>query len=431
MLAIDYLGSLSPLDSLPYGLSAEIMTVDALRQADEKATSQYQREHVTPWIRENMRSDIVNGFNLLDQQDLSHLRCTVDTFDDYQYAAEIFKAKHINAIDSSWQQLINELQALSSTAEFHIPFRNKRNSIESVVALGTVQLGLDYGIANQSGMPGQQEAVSLVRNAIEHGVNWIDTARGYGLSEQRVGDALSAGWNSRTRVVTKLDPLGVLPEDATVTCIKSTVHESLLASLHALDMKKLDVLLLHRWAHRVSHQGEIWKWLLNQKAQGLINELGASIYSPEEAIEALSDMDVTHLQIPFNIFDQRWLGDNFQNALANRPDVRIHVRSVFLQGLLISDAEIWPDWDTAASGRVQQINELVQLLGRQSKADLCMAFVLAQDWVDAIVIGVETNKQLQDNLRLACEKPLTLEECNTVVKNLSGIPDRLINPSQW
>jgi spore coat polysaccharide biosynthesis protein SpsF len=419
------------LDALPYGLSAEAMTVGALRQAHENAISDYEREHVTPWIRENLRANIIDGNMLVGHQDLSHLRFTVDNFDDYLHVNKVFKSVDAEPVNVSWKSLIDGVRNMPSVPQFNIPYRINRGKIESVIALGTAQLGLEYGVSNKAGMPEPKETMSLIHSAIEHGVNWIDTARAYGSSEQRVGEALSAGWHSRTRVVTKLDPLTHLPDDASVSCIEASVHRSLLTSQNALGMKCLDVVLLHRCEHHSSHQGYIWKILKQQKEQGLINELGASIYKPAEAIEVLADKDVTHLQIPFNLFDHRWLDNSFQNALANRPDVRIHVRSVFLQGLLVSDAEIWPDWDAAASDRVKQINELVKLLGRQNRAELCIAFVLAQDWVDAIVMGVETNEQLQANLRLACEKPLTLDECNTIVENLFDIPERLINPSLW
>jgi len=297
--------------------------------------------------------------------------------------------------------------------------------------LGTAQLGLKYGVANKSGMPEQIESTTLIRSAIEHGVNWVDSARAYELSEQRVGEALSAGWLSRTRVVTKLDPLLNLPDDASLLCIENSVHRSLLMSQSALGMKHLDVVLLHRWVHHDSHQGYIWEILKQQKKQGLIKELGASIYKPAEAIEALSDKDVTHLQIPFNLLDHRWQDIKFLGTLSNRPDVRIHVRSVFLQGLLISDADIWPEWDRHASDRVNLIVKLVEEFGRKNRTDLCMAFVLAHDWVDSIVIGVETSQQLQDNLMTACESPLTSDECNKVIESFSDVPGRLLDPSRW
>ena len=428
---IDYLGTSSPLDALPYGLSAEIMTVGALRQANLNAASDFEREHVTPWIRENMRANIVDGHKLTGQQNLSHLRITIDNFDDYLHLNKLFKSVGGEPVDVPWKKLIDDTQNMPSVAKFNVPYRINRGAIESIITLGTAQLGLKYGIANKSGMPESKETMTLIHSAIEHGVNWVDTARAYGLSEQRVGEALSGGWLSRTRVVTKLDPLSDLPDDASVLCIENLVHKSLLTSQNSLGMKHLDVVLLHRWMHHDSHQGQIWEILNQQKTLGLIKELGASIYKPAEAIEALSDKDVTHLQIPFNLLDHRWQDTEFQNALSNRPDVRIHARSVFLQGLLISDPDIWPEWDDNAADRVNLIDQLVGEFGRKNRADLCMAFVLSHDWVDSIVIGVETSQQLQDNMMTACESPLTSKERKKVIASLSDVPDRLLDPSQW
>lgn len=427
----DYLGTLSPVDGLPYGLSAEVMTVDALRKARQYADSPYQTEHVTPWIRDHLKACIVEGDKITGQKDLSYLRCTVDSFDDYTIIHKVFLADRVDAIHSSWKVVIEELKASTEMPTFSIPHSSQTGSVNSVLALGTVQLGLDYGIANQTGMPDSIDAINMVRQAIKHGVNWIDTARGYGLSEQRVGESLSGGWMSRVRVVTKLDPLVDINESTAVSCLINTVQRSVFESMHALRTDRLDVLLLHRWSHRKLQQGKVWEILLHLKDRKLIRELGASIYTVEEAIEALSDSDISHLQIPFNLLDHRWLGADFQRALSDRPDVRIHVRSAFLQGLLISDAEIWPDWDVEATARVEQIKALVLKLGRSNRADLCMAYIRAYDWINSIVIGVETCEQLVDNFRLACEKPLTKQQASVVVENMSDVPVRLIDPSQW
>lgn len=427
----DYLGTHSPVDGLPYGLSAEIMTVNALRKAYLATKSKYDLEHVTPWILRNLKCGTVEGVWFTECNDLSYLRCTVDSFDDYLDINEIFKAEHIDAVKSSWKLLVDELIKSSNFSRYRVPFMERNNEINSVIALGTVQLGLEYGVANQTGMPDSESATTIVRQAIKYGVNWIDTARGYGISEQRVGKALSGGWLSRARIVTKLDPLTEINELSSTKCIEHAVNHSVYKSMHSLQTDRLDVLLLHRWEHRNIRGGEIWKVLLSLKENGLISELGASIYNVDEAIEALADSNVSHLQMPFNLIDHRWLSEDFQNALRSRPDVRIHIRSAFLQGLLISDLDMWPQWDEGASSRVKCINELVIQLKRKNKADLCMAFLRAYKWVDSVVIGVETIEQLEENLNLTKGSPLTLDECAVVIERLSGAPERLINPSQW
>lgn len=428
---LDCLGTQSPLDYLPYGLSAEVMTAKSIRKAYSNTNGQYDLEHVTPWIRKNLKFNTVDGKVLTGNKDLSYLRCTVDSFDDYENVSKLFNVQGVDAVDSSWELIVENLIKQDDSPQFSVPFSSKRGTANSLIALGTVQLGLNYGIANKSGIPDSEAAINIVREAIKHGVNWIDTARGYGVSEQRVGFALDGGWASRTRIVTKLDPLGEINGLSSNECIKFAVESSVYKSMHFLQQNSLDVLLLHRWEHRNICQGKIWEILIELKANGLIKELGVSVYSVSEAMDALSDSEISHLQLPFNLLDHRWLNKDFQAALKNRQDVRIHIRSAFLQGLLISDSDVWPKWDKDADKRVQDIDELVLKFGRKNRADLCMSFILACNWIDSIVIGVETNDQLEDNFGLICEKPLTDKECEIVIKKLSGAPERLVNPSQW
>lgn len=427
----DYMATNSPIDGLPYGMSAEVMTVKALRMAKKNAKSLYDLEHVTPWIRENLKTASVSIGELSDGMDLSYLRCTVDTFDDYISVSKAFSGGSTHEVKSSWKSLIDNLMRQDGVQKFKVPYRQKNGTVNSVIALGTVQLGLDYGVSNKTGMPSTENAKKIIQESIKHGVTWIDTARAYGLAEQRVGDSLANGLATQARVVTKLDSLAGVDESTNSGCVIDAVEKCVFSSLYLLQLKKLDVLLLHRWAHRSLQEGMVWNTLLEFKENNLINELGASIYSMSDAIEALQDPDVTHLQIPFNLLDHRWLERGFQNALEARPDVRIHVRSAFLQGLLVSDHSVWPSWDNNAEARVQDIKSLVVKLKRKSRADLCIAFILSYEWVDSIVVGVDTIEQLQENFKLANEMPLTIEERNIVFKKLSNIEERLIDPSKW
>src|SRR5262249_22179286 len=154
---------------------------------------------------------------------------------------------------------------------------------------------------------------------------------------------------------------------------------------------------LHRAAHRTWWDGAIWRHLKMERDSGQIGRLGVSAQSPAEALEALADRDVAHLQLPFNLLDHRW--DGLIAVARKRPDVAIHVRSVFLQGLLANPVTSWPNIDGAVARDVQErLTKLVVELGRDDLADLCVAFVRAQDWIDGVVIGMETNAQLAGNL---------------------------------
>jgi aryl-alcohol dehydrogenase-like predicted oxidoreductase len=142
---------------------------------------------------------------------------------------------------------------------------------------------------------------------------------------------------------------------------------------------------------------------------------------------------VQHIQMPFNLLDWRWREAGVVDALAVRPDVTVHVRSVFLQGLLAAgDPSVWPvtaGVDPAAL--LQNLDRLVRELGRDSAADLCMAYVQGQTFLAGVVIGLETEAQLDENLRLFAKPALTPAECRLVEDRLPRCPEQLLNPALW
>ena len=423
-----YLETFSPLDGLPYGVFAQVFTVDLLREADRQATTAYDREHVTPWIRRKTGAPL---FRPPSTPDWSHLRTTIDTADDYQRILRIFRDEP-DPLHVSWRVLCQRAAQLHG-ATFRIPFVLKRDRILSRMTLGTVQLGLErYGIANTTGRPEAEAAAELVRSAVWHGVTAIDTAQAYGLAEARIGQALSTLPPGLAQVVTKLSPMKWLDETATDEMVRTAVEQSVFASCHGLRCRSLEVLLLHSAEHLRSHGGRVLKAVKALKERGVIRELGVSVYTPEQALETLQDAELLHLQIPTNLMDRRWDRAGVPAALAQRPEVTVYARSAFLQGALLLPPERWPQ---VAAGRAQawcaQLDRLVAELGRQSRADLCIAHVLAQPWIDSVVLGMETAAQLQTNLQLVRQPPLSAEALRAIEAAFADVPDTVLNPSLW
>ncbi len=174
------------------------------------------------------------------------------------------------------------------------------------LVLGSVQLGLAYGAANRTGKPSRETALRLVQHAAESGIAQfdIDTARAYGDSEDRIGEALTGKHTVRT--ITKLSPLSELPPTAGREVVRDAVDASIAQSLAALRRDRLDCLLLHRAEHMRSHGGAIWERLVERLEDGSVLSLGVSVASPFEALLALAYPDVRHLQLPFNLLDWRW-----------------------------------------------------------------------------------------------------------------------------
>lgn len=299
------------------------------------------------------------------------------------------------------------------------------------LVLGSVQLGLPYGAANRTGMPSHDAALRLVRRASDAGIVTFDTARAYGESENRLGEALHA--RKPVRTITKLSPLSDLDANASRDAVRAAVNASVNQSLAALQRDQIDCLLLHRASHMTEFGGAVWDRLLELLEDGTVLGLGVSVQSPDEALAALTSTDVQHIQMPFNLLDWRWREAGVIDAIRARAHVTVHVRSVFLQGILAAhDASVWPRVPGVdAPALVAQLADLAAQFDRVNAADLCLAYARGQDWVDGVVVGMETEDQLDDNLALFVRRPLDPVACAQITNLLPRVPEQLLNPALW
>lgn len=427
---LSYVGTNTPFNGLPYGVSAEAFTVSALRRAGREATSAFDREHVTPAIIRMAGMHEFRPAHLI--RDYSHLRATTDSFGDYRLISSVFSG--IKGPESvSWKDLCERLFRHPLSPRFKIPARRKNGWNVGRIALGTAQIGLPrYGAANIHGRPLDDEFSSMIHLAISHGVNLIDCARAYGIAETRVGAALKDVSNDAYRIVTKLSPLDNLPSEATDFAVHHAVESSVLRSARELRVRKIDVLMVHRWEHRAAWRGAAWKRLLDLRDEGLIGAIGASVYGPEQAKEALGDPDVAHLQIPFNLLDWRWRAARVPEMAAARPDVFLFARSAYLQGILVSGVQFWPSMPGVDSGKwVRRIEEAARIHGRDGRKDLCLSYVLSQPWIDSVVVGMEKEYQLNENMQIVRAPPLSDDQMADLEDRLKGAPEELLDPSKW
>ena len=298
------------------------------------------------------------------------------------------------------------------------------------LVLGYVQLGLAYGAANRTSMPSRNNPLKLLRRAANAGVFEFDTARASGDSEHQLGEALEG---KRAHTMTRLSPLTGLSTDASRTDVRAAVDDSIADSLAALRRDRLDCLLLHRAAHMTAFNGAIWQRLVEHIEDGLILSLGVSVQSPQEALAALEHPDVRHLQLPFNILDWRWRERCVVDRIRTRPHVTVHARSVFLQGILAAeDSSVWPVIEGVdAAAVLARIAEIAKQFGRESAADLCLAYARGQNWIDGVIVGMENEDQLDTNLRLFVRPPLAQEDCEEIAYLLPRVPVKLLDPAQW
>ena len=412
---------------LPYGLSAEAFRLSALRRAAASTDAAFDREHVTPWLYRNARSA---PFDRLDgEMDISCLRCTLDMQDDYRTLTQLFDGVS-DPVGIGWRALVQRLAALPDSPKVCVP-RSPRGG--SRLVLGTAQLGAPYGSVRKTHAPSLAESIALVRTAIRHGITHVDTAQAYPGSEARLGAALADGWSSRAQAITKLSLLEDIPADAPLSVVQRAVDVSVAQSREKLGLSTLPVLLLHRAAHLQDWQGAVWRRLLELRQEGAIGVLGVSVQSVEEARMALAVPDVRHIQLACNILDTRWDEAGIPALAAARPDVVVHARGALLQGVLVAkDTEAWPKIKGLdVAGLSGWLARTAEKFGRRDVADLCYAWLTAQTWIDAVVVGMENEPQVIDNAALFARPCLDGPALAEIARTRPPVPAALLNPALW
>jgi aryl-alcohol dehydrogenase-like predicted oxidoreductase/spore coat polysaccharide biosynthesis protein SpsF (cytidylyltransferase family) len=419
---LSYLCCNGVASGLPYGLSAEVVWLRDLRWALAVAENNFEHEHVTPRLRHRFGEVYFDRYLSFGW---GVGRCTVDCLDDYLLVQRIF-AQFADPVAAGWKDLCQRLLSDLDTPRIDRPV--------SDLILGTVQLGIQYGIRNRSGMPTLDDSRKIIRSAIRHGVTHIDTARAYGLSESAVGAALSSGWEGRAKVITKLSPLVELDENIEQSGVGFAIRASVFESCQKLGMNQLDVLMVHRASHMHAWDGRAWAELRKLETEGVIASLGVSVQSPEELDLALRVSSVRYVQMPFNILDWRWdsLIPLIEQARAERG-VKIHVRSALLQGLLASeDVSLWRRAHIDdPSLLVEWLQDCKQRFLRDDLVDLCIAYVRAQPWVDGVCIGMETLEQVADNARLFQSAPLGQAAVQQIRNGRPAVAARTLDPATW
>jgi len=287
------------------------------------------------------------------------------------------------------------------------------------LALGTVQLGLDYGVANEAGKPSVESALSILDAALRMGICDYDTASAYGVAETILGQ-----WHpsDSVRIVSKFS--GNPVNESILTTMDRSLRESLLR----MSRQRIYGYLLHD-----ANQVENSSWLealATLKANGLLERTGVSIYTPEQALLAARSPFVDIIQIPYSLMDQR-LDECGFFTIARAEGKEIWARSAFVQGLLFMDAAKVPNHLQG----ILPLRERALMIGARygfKLQELAILFSLGNLAIDRVLIGVDTVSQLLEYQGIE-EKLDDYSECRAeLVKALRGQVDPyLVSPHKW
>ncbi len=286
------------------------------------------------------------------------------------------------------------------------------------IILGTVQLGLNYGINNTNGKPSTDEAMAILNLAHDSGISILDTAEAYGNSQEIIGLFHKKHPDKKFEVITKLSQI----ENITNTTLKQLVENN----IKTLQVANLYCYMFHHFDEFLEKK-ELIKELLVLKKEKKIQKIGISIYDNSELsyiLENTTYFDI--VQVPFNLLDNASIKKELLEK-AKQKNIEIHVRSVFLQGLFFKPLDQLPEKLKVLEKEIIKLQN-IQKENEIDMATLALKYTLEKKYIDYCLIGVDSVAQLKNNLKTIV-KTTTIphQEIDTIkVENTE-----LLNPTNW
>lgn len=279
------------------------------------------------------------------------------------------------------------------------------------IILGTVQLGLPYGINNIEGKPTEAEANKILDFAFSNGVTSLDTADNYGEALQVIGKYKALTKRS-FRIINKFKV------DETI------LFEKLNRSLNLLQVPSLFCYMYHHFPDYES--GSVIQDLRELKKKGLTEKIGISLYNVNQLSQVVDDADIDVIQIPVNILD---LNKEKEELLikAKESGKEVHARSIYLQGLFLKNS-------ASLTGNLTEMKPYLEMIKRTSLTHnidvkkAALNFVLQKKFVDCVVLGIDHVSQLKENFTMI--DPMFDDHIFDTIE--VGSKDAyLLNPANW
>ena len=296
----------------------------------------------------------------------------------------------------------------------------------SALSLGTVQLGVSYGINNADGKPSQETANAILDAALAGGINTLDTAGAYGDSELVIGNWLkTVDPEKRPFIVTKAANL----EHGSLDALRKDLFAKVKSSKERLGVEQLDMLMLHHFDDFMCDKDNVHKVMHELKDAGEVRFLGASAYSHHDYGE-VADTGFDATQIPINLFDWCQIENGGLKKL-EESGMMVFVRSVYLQGLVFQKPENLAPHMEFARPTLEKFQFLCNKYALDP-ATLALSYALSLPGITSLVLGSEKTEQVQQNVALMDQAvDLSAEQMAEIRELFLDTPQRVLFPSMW
>lgn len=299
----------------------------------------------------------------------------------------------------------------------------------SKITLGTVQLGMNYGINNADGKPNEHLAEQVLSTAISGGITTFDTSSDYGTSEKVVGDFFKCCKDDKSLIVTKFG-VGAWIDNLSELDVEKKIREQVEKSLVNLGYNKLPLLLSHNEKDLQIYGKTIIKVLKKLQKENLVDRFGASL-NHFSYIEKVIESEIFEaVQLPLNMMDVKNTNGDGIKMLAEK-NIAVFIRSIFLQGLFFRDPETLP------SGVLQNAKEPLKKVRKiaeeenMSIAGLAISYIRDLEGVSSLVMGAEKPEQVKENIELINVKKITNSAREKISVAFRDVDEKVLCPWLW
>jgi aryl-alcohol dehydrogenase-like predicted oxidoreductase len=289
------------------------------------------------------------------------------------------------------------------------------------ICLGTAQFGNIYGITNRNRNElNVKEIKEFLKLLIKNKIEFIDTALNYKNVDKKLKKT-KINLN-KFNIITKI-PAPKIKEKF----YKKEIFRKILKSKKILKIKSFYAILIHNCNNLNSEQAKLIRETLAElKKKQITKKIGLSVYNTKDLNFMFKFFTPDLIQVPHNVFDARFMQNKILNKIS-KYNIELHIRSIFLQGLLLIDLKkmnykfnkwkkIFEKWD------------LYCKKNKTSKLDAAVNLAMRNKKIKKVVVGFSNINEFIEFLKIRVKNELTFPKFLTdSEKNI----DKLINPYNW
>jgi len=284
------------------------------------------------------------------------------------------------------------------------------------LVIGTANFGMTYGQGDHAEKLSEKAIREIIELAKCHGIQTLDTAISYGDCSQRLGNIDVKEW----KIITKVPQI---PNN--ISNVFEWVEHIIYKSVKEIGISSFEGILIHNPKDITGKNGEkLLQSLHDLKIKGLTKKIGVSVYGKDDLESILKIFQPEIVQCPLNIIDTRMLKNNYLSNLS-KMGIEIHIRSIFLQGILsfssdsipkefIKFKDFWTDW------------KLWLMSKKLNPIEACIRFVNSIEGVNKIILGVNSTSHLEEIFHYYRKPPIYDKP-----KWNSSFSTELIDPRLW